>query len=126
VGSSLKIQAFAERSQALKVSNDEFTTAARCYEKLTPRKRQIFALIVDGSLNKQAASDLGIAEKTVKVHRARVMAKMRAGSLAELARIAERLGVRSADILKISSFAAVQPEPELTYVHGRAAGAKRT
>jgi FixJ family two-component response regulator len=86
----------AERSRALKASYDTLAAMQRLYEKLTPRERQIFALIGDGSLNKQAASDLGIGEKTVKVHRARVMEKMQAGSLAELARIAERLGVRSA------------------------------
>jgi FixJ family two-component response regulator len=85
----------AERSRSLKASHDTLAAMRRLYEKLTPRERQIFVLIVDGSLNKQAASDLGIAEKTVKVHRARVMQKMQAGSLAELARVAERLGVRS-------------------------------
>ena len=60
---------------------------------LTPRERQVFALVVTGMLNKQIAADLGIAEKTVKVHRARVMDKMRAGSLAELVRLADDVGV---------------------------------
>jgi FixJ family two-component response regulator len=60
---------------------------------LTPRERQVFALVVTGMLNKQIAADLGIAEKTVKVHRARVMAKMRAGSVAELVRLADDVGV---------------------------------
>jgi FixJ family two-component response regulator len=55
---------------------------------LTPREAAVFALVVTGMLNKQIGSELGIAEKTVKVHRARVMAKMRAGSLAELVRLA--------------------------------------
>ena len=63
---------------------------------LTPREAQVFALVVIGTLNKQIASDLGIAEKTVKVHRARVMVKMRAGSLAELVRLADRGGVIAA------------------------------
>ena len=53
----------------------------------------MFALVVTGMLNKQIAADLGIAEKTVKVHRARVMAKMRAGSVAELVRLADDVGV---------------------------------
>jgi FixJ family two-component response regulator len=60
---------------------------------LTPREAEVFALVVTGMLNKQIASALGIAEKTVKVHRARVMEKMRAGSVAELVRLADRIGV---------------------------------
>jgi FixJ family two-component response regulator len=60
---------------------------------LTSRERQVFALVVTGMLNKQIASELGIGEKTVKVHRARVMEKMRAGSVAELVRLADDVGV---------------------------------
>ena len=60
---------------------------------LTPRETQVFALVVTGMLNKQIASELGIAEKTVKVHRGRVMEKMRAGSVAELVRLADAVGV---------------------------------
>ena len=56
---------------------------------LTPRERQVFALVVTGMLNKQIASELGVVEKTVKVHRAGVMEKMRAGSVAELVRLAD-------------------------------------
>ena len=51
---------------------------------LTPREIEVFALVVTGMLNRQIAAALGIAEKTVKVHRGRVMKKMRAGSVAEL------------------------------------------
>ena len=60
---------------------------------LTAREAQVFALVVTGMSNKQVAADLGIAEKTVKVHRARVTEKMRAGSLAELVRLADRAGI---------------------------------
>jgi FixJ family two-component response regulator len=60
---------------------------------LTPRETEVFALVVTGMLNKQIAGELDIGEKTVKVHRARVMEKMRAGSLAELVRLADRAGV---------------------------------
>jgi FixJ family two-component response regulator len=60
---------------------------------LTAREAQVFALVVTGLLNKQVAAELGIVEKTVKVHRARVMEKMRAGSLAELVRLADRAGI---------------------------------
>jgi FixJ family two-component response regulator len=60
---------------------------------LTPRETEVFALVVTGMLNKQIAAQLGVGEKMVKVHRARVMEKMRAGSLAELVRLADRVGV---------------------------------
>jgi FixJ family two-component response regulator len=60
---------------------------------LTVRESQVFALVVTGMLNKQIAFDLGVVEKTIKVHRARVMEKMRAGSMAELVRLADAVGV---------------------------------
>ena len=60
---------------------------------LTPRERQVFALVVTGMPNKQIAAELGVGEKTVKVHRARVMEKMRAGSVAELVRLADDVGI---------------------------------
>jgi FixJ family two-component response regulator len=62
-------------------------------QTLTAREVQVFALVVTGMLNKHIAAELGIVEKTVKVHRARVMEKMRAGSLAELVRLADRAGI---------------------------------
>ena len=60
---------------------------------LTPRETEVFALVVTGMLNKQIAGALDIAEKTVKVHRSRVMEKMRARSVAELVRLADQAGV---------------------------------
>jgi FixJ family two-component response regulator len=60
---------------------------------LTPRETEVFALVVTGMLNKQIASELGVGEKTIKVHRAHVMEKMRANSVAELVRLADRAGV---------------------------------
>jgi FixJ family two-component response regulator len=62
---------------------------------LTPREREVFQLVVAGLLNKQIASELGTAEKTVKVHRARVMTKMGAHSVADLVRFAYKLGIDS-------------------------------
>jgi FixJ family two-component response regulator len=61
--------------------------------RLTPREKEVFALVVSGLPNKQVGATLGAAEKTIKVHRARVMEKMEADSLADLVRMAERLGV---------------------------------
>ncbi len=61
------------------------------FEMLTPREREVFALVVRGLLNKQIAYDLGTSERTIKAHRAQVMAKMQAQSVAELVRMAQRL-----------------------------------
>ena len=66
-------------------------------DSLTPRERQVLALVVGGLLNKQIGAELGAAEKTIKVHRGRVMHKMRAGSLPELVRLAEKAGVLPAE-----------------------------
>ncbi|HTU53243.1 MAG TPA: response regulator transcription factor [Acetobacteraceae bacterium] len=64
------------------------------FETLTPRERNVMALVVTGRLNKQIAGDLGISEITVKVHRGQVMRKMRAASLPELTRMADSLEIR--------------------------------
>ncbi|MGH7383676.1 MAG: response regulator transcription factor [Candidatus Rokuibacteriota bacterium] len=81
----------ADRRQQARVMEirDRITT-------LTPREAAVFALVVTGMLNKQIGSALGIKENTVKVHRARVMAKMRAGSLAELVQLAGEGSVMAA------------------------------
>ena len=63
----------------------------RRLERLTEREREVFDLVVTGMLNKQIGAELGIVEKTVKVHRARVMQKMKAKSLADLVRMAEKV-----------------------------------
>lgn len=64
------------------------------YLELTPRERDVLPLVVSGLLNKQAASQLGISEVTLQIHRRNVMQKMAAASLADLVRIAERLGIK--------------------------------
>ena len=64
--------------------------------RLTPRESEVFALVVRGKLNKQIAGELGTAERTVKAHRQKVMEKCEARSLAELVRMAERLGMTAA------------------------------
>ena len=66
------------------------------FAALTPREQEVMRLVVSGRLNKQAASELAISEKTIKVHRARVMEKMRAESLAALVLMAERVNLTPA------------------------------
>lgn len=65
-------------------------------EALTPREHEVLTYVVSGRLNKQIASDLGVVEHTIKMHRGRVMEKMKVDSVAELVRIASRLGVTPA------------------------------
>ena len=74
----------------------ELAVLGNRYATLTPREREVFELVVAGRLNKQIASRLGTSEKTVKVHRGRVMRKMRADSLADLVRMSERLSASTA------------------------------
>jgi RNA polymerase sigma factor (sigma-70 family) len=71
--------------------NTELAALRRCSESLTNREREVFELVVTGMLNKQIAFQLGITEKTIKVHRARIMQKMAVQSFADLVRLAERL-----------------------------------
>ena len=63
---------------------------------LTPREREVLEHVIAGHLNKQTAADLGTVEKTIKVHRARVMEKMKVDSVAELVRLTEQAGIRTA------------------------------
>jgi FixJ family two-component response regulator len=67
------------------------------YERLTPRERQVLSHLITGQLNKQAAADLNIVERTVKLHRARIFEKLGTDSMAGLTRIAIELGIRPAD-----------------------------
>ena len=90
------IRRAAERSHRQKASDAELGDLQRRYDLLTPRERQVFQLVTAGLLNKQAGADLGTTEKTIKVHRARVMFKMKADSLAELVRMADQLHIRPA------------------------------
>ena len=62
---------------------------------LTPREREVLGHVIAGRLNKQIAFDLGTVEKTIKVHRSRMMEKMGVRSLAELVRLAERAGIEA-------------------------------
>lgn len=83
-------------NQAQQAWSDEAErhTLQQRLQTLTPREHDVFALVVTGMLNKQIAAALGMSEKTVKIHRARVMQKMHAISLAELVRMSDKLGIK--------------------------------
>jgi FixJ family two-component response regulator len=83
------------RSRAALHFDAELRVLQNCYETLTPREREVMALVVAGLLNKQIGGELGISEITVKAHRGQVMRKMVAESLPELVRTAARLGIAS-------------------------------
>lgn len=81
------------RDRAARAARDERAALRARYDALTPREREVMALVVAGRLNKQIAADLGTSEITVKVHRGKLMRKMQAGSVAELVTLAAKLGV---------------------------------
>jgi FixJ family two-component response regulator len=84
-----------DRSRAVLLHESEMHALRTRYGLLTPRERDVMALVVSGLLNKQVGGELGISEITVKAHRGQVMRKMSADSLASLVTMAARLGVRS-------------------------------
>jgi FixJ family two-component response regulator len=85
-----------ERSRATLLHESEMQLLRSRYTSLTPREREVMALVVSGLLNKQVGSELGISEITVKAHRGQMMRKMRADSLPELVTMAARLGLQVA------------------------------
>jgi FixJ family two-component response regulator len=91
------IRQAAERTRRLEAVNTEIGELKACHKQLTPREREVFALVAAGLLNKQIAAELDAAEKTIKQHRGRVMQKMQAESIADLVLMAERLGARPVD-----------------------------
>jgi FixJ family two-component response regulator len=87
------VRAAIERDRALRHEQGEVSEIRVRVSALTPREREVLEFVVAGKLNKQIAGDLGTVEQTVKVHRARVMQKMRVQSVAELVRLTERCGI---------------------------------
>jgi len=91
------IQLAIERDRIARSEEGQLRELRDCYASLTPREQQVLELVISGRLNKQAAAELGISEITIKVHRGRVMAKMRATSLPDLVTRATKLKLRPAE-----------------------------
>lgn len=87
------VDAALQRSRRLHARHADRAAALALLDTLTAREREVFTHLLTGKLNKQIAADLGTVEKTIKVHRARVLEKLGADSIAELVRIAARAGI---------------------------------
>jgi FixJ family two-component response regulator len=90
------IQQALERDRTAREERIEKDELRARYDSLTPRESEVMRIVITGLLNKQIAAELGTSEVTIKLHRAQVMQKMRADSLADLVRMAEKLGIPSA------------------------------
>jgi FixJ family two-component response regulator len=91
------VQRAVARSREQRAERAERAELQKRLGTLTPREREVLLQVVTGKLNKQIAGDLGIAEKTIKVHRGRVMQKMHAGSVADLVRMVEKLRLSTSE-----------------------------
>ena len=92
------IQHALEKDRTARPQRAEITALLQLWDSLTTREREVFALVARGLLNKQIAVELGASEKTIKAHRGKVMGKMKAGSLADLVRMADKLEIIPAEL----------------------------
>lgn len=88
------VAAALERDRTQRAETGKIETLRSAYETLSPRERQVMALVTAGKMNKQVAGELALSEITVKIHRGAAMRKMGAKTLADLVRMAEALGLR--------------------------------
>jgi FixJ family two-component response regulator len=86
-----------ERDRKRRASEKVLSDLRALFETLSPREREVMALVASGLMNKQIAAEMNLAEITVKIHRGRIMKKMHARSVADLVKMAEALGVRRTD-----------------------------
>jgi FixJ family two-component response regulator len=87
------IDAAIEVDREARVKNAELDEIKKRHAKLTPREREVLPYVVSGLLNKQTAGELGTSEITIRIHRGQIMRKMKAESLADLVRLAAKLGI---------------------------------
>lgn len=89
------VRSALSRHQRVRQAAKEISSIRQRVETLSPREHEVMAFVVSGMLNKQIGHRLGVCEKTIKAHRARVMEKMQADSLADLVRMAEKVGIKA-------------------------------
>ncbi len=92
------VQEAIARDEVRQAKRVEHEAVAVLFATLTPREREVMALVVRGLPNKRIAKELGASEKTIKVHRGRVMEKMKVQSVADLVRASQKLGIGSEDV----------------------------
>jgi FixJ family two-component response regulator len=91
------VQMALEKDRLRLLADAEIAELQHRLQTLTPREREVFPLVISGRLNKQIAAEMNASEATVKVHRSQLMRKMEAKSVADLVRMAEKLGISTTE-----------------------------